>query len=156
MSASDHILCWYELSRGCSQCYLPSLPICCKLCFPASFMSFVQIKCVESIDRPVRWVACTWVKSWYDPKLQDCTLRDALHAFCKEHTVHLFGTTMLKTLGSALIMPNDILQQIVDGAHFHLIHNILDLANLTHWICAAELGANILGLICLHHPPPPS
>ena len=107
-----------------------------------------------STERPAGRAPRTRVKGKYETTPQDDALRQALHVFRKERTVQLFGHTTLKTLGPGIVMPNDILQRIVDGAHFHLINEVRDVGNLTHWIRAPDLGGEVLALIQHHCPLP--
>jgi hypothetical protein len=67
-----------------------------------------------------------------------------------------FGRSVLKNARPGVIMPNAILDCIVDCAHYGKIQNINELTRETHWNYSNEYGEDILTLIYVSHPPPPS
>lgn len=81
-------------------------------------------------------------------------LRDALHEFRKQATIKKFGRSTLKDLGPGAIMPNAILERIVDCSHSGKITGPESLGKETHWTGATEYGADVVALIKKHCPPP--
>lgn len=83
------------------------------------------------------------------------TLRDALHEFRRDATVKKFSRAVLKNSGPGVVMSNEILQRIVDCAHFHKIESREQLERETRWAGAGEFGDEIVDLIGKHRPKPP-
>ncbi|KAI0037860.1 hypothetical protein FA95DRAFT_1354181 [Auriscalpium vulgare] len=92
----------------------------------------------------------------YEPSRSDMALRKALHAFRRARTVALFDAAILRSYGPGIIMPNAILERIVDAAHVHQIMDVDDLIEVTHWDRAADRGADIIEIINTHVPLPPA
>lgn len=80
----------------------------------------------------------------------------ALHTWRREHTLATFGRALLWDLGPAAIMPNLVVQCIVDCAHVDKITTVEDLKKETKWERAEEYGGEILDLIRLHLPQAPA
>jgi ATP-dependent DNA helicase RecQ len=82
-------------------------------------------------------------------------LRDALHEFRRNATVKKFSRAILKNSGPGVVMSNEILQRIVDCAHFHKIESREQLERETRWAGAGEFGDEIVDLIGKHRPKSP-
>lgn len=82
-------------------------------------------------------------------------LRDALHEFRRDATVKKFSRAVLKNSGPGVVMSNEILQRVVDCAHFHKIESREQLERETRWAGAGEFGDEIVDLISKHRPKPP-
>jgi hypothetical protein len=80
-------------------------------------------------------------------------LRDTLHNFRKQCTIDKFGQAALKNNGPGMIMPNDLLDCIIDCAHHGKISTIDQLAKETRWTRLNEYGEDILRLIKAHQRP---
>jgi hypothetical protein len=81
-------------------------------------------------------------------------LRDALHNFRKEQTIARFGHACLRNTGPGIIMADDVLQRIIDCAHFHLIESPQQLLKETRWSRVDQYGEEIVSLIVSHCPKP--
>jgi hypothetical protein len=57
-------------------------------------------------------------------------------------------------MGPSIIMPNEILQHIIDCAHHKKINTMEDLTKETRWSCAEEFGTEVLAIIQAHVPVP--
>ncbi|KAG1905441.1 uncharacterized protein F5891DRAFT_976372 [Suillus fuscotomentosus] len=86
--------------------------------------------------------------------LLDSKLTDALDDWWEEATIKLYGHAHLHDLGPRLIMPNSILDRIVECTHFFKIKSTADLAKETHWSGANKHGDEIITLIHQVHPLP--
>ncbi|THH13848.1 hypothetical protein EW146_g6414 [Bondarzewia mesenterica] len=90
-----------------------------------------QLKAVEAVLKHDRDVVPPPSARRLDTKYKatpiDMDLRGALHEFWKERMQTKHGAALLKNLGLAMIMSNDILQRIVDAVHAGRITSIGDL-----------------------------
>jgi cytochrome c553 len=80
-------------------------------------------------------------------------LRDALNEFRKNQTIKKFGLSRLKNSGPGLIMPNAVLQCIVDCVHMLKIRSKDDLQIETRWSRTDVFVDAILALIEAHRDP---
>src|ERR1700676_4116814 len=69
----------------------------------------------------------------YKADKYDMSLHDALNEFCEQETIKKFGLSRLKNSGPGLIMPNEVLERIVDCAHEQKIMTKEHLQLKTHW-----------------------
>jgi hypothetical protein len=146
---SNHAACQ---SPGCPCCIVLPSPICCELCNPSAFADFALVDIAKSSNKPAR----SRLPKKSALMSHDHDLRKALHEFRKRRTISKFGTPCLINTGPGIIMPNDILQRIVDCAHHHKIKTTGDLAKETRWSRVEEFGAEVLEIITSHSPTPPS
>ncbi|KAJ7767607.1 hypothetical protein B0H16DRAFT_1412044 [Mycena metata] len=147
---SDHLLCRPDLEGGCTRCKVVPAGHCCELCTPAEFAQFAHVDLPKPKQQPSRSRIAD-----YKAGRIDFALRDDLHAFRKARTIELRGRAIFRSLGRGLIMPDDVLQRIVDCAHFHKIQTCTELLKETRWHRVSEDGEQILHLIHQHRPPPP-
>jgi hypothetical protein len=77
----------------------------------------------------------------------DFKLIDALDDWQEDTAQKLYGQAHLHDLGPGLVMPNNILNRIVECAHFHKIKSPADLLRETHWSGVDEHGDDIVTLI---------
>ena len=147
--ASNHLQCRSDLSSGCTRCIIQQPTICCELCSPSYFETVAHVSLEKSKNQPPR---STLPEENYKTNPCDMELRNALHNFCKTHTLECFGHAYLHNTGPDVIMVNDVLQRIVNCAHFYLIETAAQLAKETHWNSSEEFADVILDLINLHHP----
>ena len=64
---------------------------------------------------------------------------------CKMRDVH--GEAHLINLGPATIMPDDVLDRIVDCAHFFKIKTVDDLSRETRWSKAHKFGVEVIAIV---------
>ncbi|KAF7353121.1 p-loop containing nucleoside triphosphate hydrolase protein [Mycena sanguinolenta] len=129
-TVSDHLQCRDDLPDGCPRCVVK----------PSSI-------CSPQIPSKSRIAA-------YEADVVDMSLRDELHQFRREATVKKFSRAVLRDNGPGIIMSNEVLQRIVDCAHFHKIESQEQLKRETRWAGAAEFGDEVLSLIAKHRPKP--
>ncbi|KAJ7852518.1 hypothetical protein B0H14DRAFT_2444663 [Mycena olivaceomarginata] len=124
--------------------------ICCELCTPAHFANFAHV------DLPLK--AQTALSrsriSTYKADALDMKLRDALHRFRRDATTTKFGRIVLKNSGPGVVMSNEVLQRLVDCAHYYKIQSTEQLARETRWAGAGEFGEAVVALIKEHRPAP--
>lgn len=82
------------------------------------------------------------------------SLRNALHEFRKKQTVEKFGHACLRDTGPGIIMADDVLNRILDCAHFNVIETSEQLAKETRWSRVSEYGDQVVGIILQHCPKP--
>jgi hypothetical protein len=92
--------------------------------------------------------------SSYKADALDMNLRDVLHEFRRGATTTKFGRVVLKNSGPGVVMSNEVLQRIVDCAHFYKIQSTEQLARETRWAGAGEFGEAVIALIKEHRPAP--
>jgi hypothetical protein len=95
---------------GC-QCHIICPPVvCCELCNPQHFTNFA---CSDSAFRPKQLKNCAHIADYKADKY-DISLCDALNEFCEQETIKKFGLSWLKNSRPGLIMPNEVLKQIIN------------------------------------------
>lgn len=92
---------------------------------------------------------------------KDIELRRALHLWRKEATVNAHGRAVLRDIGTALVLPNQILERIVGCAHYGVLRTVEDLRREVQWSRVDEFGEQVIGVIKrINHRPltiqPPS
>ncbi|KAF7964397.1 hypothetical protein HWV62_8639 [Athelia sp. TMB] len=147
---SDHILCDPNTpnSTGCSRCAIHAPLICCELCSPDDFADFARVD-VEGRKRARNRARIPK----YEAQPHDMELRRALHLFRKNETIKVYGLSTLKNIGPSIILPNALLDRIVDCAHVGKISTIDQLKHETQWSRADVSGPSVLALITAHALP---
>ncbi|KAF8152225.1 hypothetical protein B0H34DRAFT_724382 [Crassisporium funariophilum] len=84
----------------------------------------------------------------------DTQLCNALEDWREEKTKLTYGVAHLIDLGPTLIMPNEVLDRIVDCAHHLKIRTTEDLARETQWDEATLWGPQILTIVQRFQPAP--
>lgn len=79
-------------------------------------------------------------------------LKQALHSFRKDATVRKFGLAHLRDFGASAVMPNDVLQRIVDCAHHSKIKMKDDLMKEMKWGGAEEYWEEVISIIASNNP----
>lgn len=149
--ASDHLACDIDDgTTGCLRCNARAPTICCELCHPPPFVDFARV----DVARPKKGRNRARITP-YDLQPHDMELRRALDDFRKAETIKQFSLATLKNSGPGIILPNKILQRIVDCAHTSKIPNVEELKFQTRWQHADTLGAHILTLVSANAPPAP-
>ncbi|KAK7015675.1 hypothetical protein R3P38DRAFT_2543472, partial [Favolaschia claudopus] len=137
-STSDH-----------SNCVANTPRVCCELCNPAYFESFATVDLPKPPPVPHKSRIAK-----YESEARDMKLGDALHEFRRDATRRKFSRAVLKNSGPGVVMSNEVLQRIVDCAHWYKVQTIEHLEKETRWAGAAEFGADVLALIDTYSPRP--
>ena len=146
---SDHLECDPQSAEGCSHCHIMQPTVCCDIHDPSAFSSFeADAPCTSRATQRSRLPK-------YMQTVQDRALGDALHGWREDKTSALFGWAALNDFGPCLVMPNSILECIVDCAHHNKIETLQDLKKETGWTEADRLGSEVIALV-QHHVPPRS
>lgn len=148
-TASDHKECRPDLPDGCPRCRPGTPDPCCEDCHPTAFVDFAL---VHPRPKPPK-TKLHRVKSNYEKGRADFALRDALLQFRREQTIKTFGISTLKSLGPGIILPNQLLDRIVDCAHYGYITSAQNLLDYTRWDGAFEYAPDVLVLIDAHRSP---
>ncbi|KAJ6570750.1 hypothetical protein B0H10DRAFT_2107469 [Mycena sp. CBHHK59/15] len=149
-SASDHLDCQRRFVGGCPRCIVKCPTVCCELCTPDHFAEFAWVHIPKPKQQPSRTRIPDHV-----PDKDDFSLRADLHTFRKERTIELLGRASFRNHGAGSIMPDEVLQRIIDCSHFHKITSAADLVRETRWHRVVEDGVRVLSLISTHKPVPP-
>ncbi|KAI6142460.1 P-loop containing nucleoside triphosphate hydrolase protein, partial [Pisolithus tinctorius] len=140
--ASQHFECDPSKPAGCTCCKIQQPEICCELCSPAFFRYFAHIH----ISKQLPMLSRSRLKD-YSAGTQDMELKNTLHTFRKDATIHKFGLAHLSEFGPSIVMSNDVLQRIVDCAHHQKIKTKGELIKETKWGGAEEYWKEVLALI---------
>ncbi|KAG1867739.1 hypothetical protein F4604DRAFT_1584971 [Suillus subluteus] len=138
---SDHHQCDALETPGCLQCLITQSNICCNIHTPAYFVPFIS-----TIPKQQKQPSCSCLVK-FSMAILDLKLTDALDDWREETTIKLYGHAHLHDLGPGLIMPNSILDRIVECAHFSKIRSTADLVKETCWSGANKHGNEIIALI---------
>lgn len=84
----------------------------------------------------------------------DKQLRTALTRWRQQQTIDTHGHAILKAVGSALVLPNGVMDRIVDCAHYGVLGSMQDLRREIQWSRVDEFGEQVLELIKKIAPPP--
>ena len=86
----------------------------------------------------------------------DSTLWITLHNWRKQKAISVYGWAHFNDFGAAIIMPNAILDRIIDSAHHHKIQTVQDLKRETAggWTDAEKFGDEVVGIVRAHAPTP--
>ncbi|KAF8179485.1 hypothetical protein K438DRAFT_1938411 [Mycena galopus ATCC 62051] len=148
-TSSDHRECQPRFTNGCPRCVVETPALCCELCSPDDFVDFARVTLAKPKQQPSRSRLADYVRD-----KDDCSLRADLHLLRKERTIQVISAASFRSHGAASIMPDEVLDRIVDCAHFHKITTPADLLRETHWHRVAEDGERVLSLISMHKPVP--
>ena len=143
LTDSDHLSCDPTNLAGCQRCIIRQPAVCCELCNPEVFQYFARS---DPMLRPKRQRNRSHIPD-YEADQYDMNLRDALNDFREQETIKKFGKSRLKHSGPGLIMPNDILQRIVDCVHAQKIINKDDLQLETRWTRIDLFADAVLAII---------
>ncbi|EGO01419.1 hypothetical protein SERLA73DRAFT_70610 [Serpula lacrymans var. lacrymans S7.3] len=69
-------------------------------------------------------------------------------------TLQVYGAAYLSSIGPCLIMTDNIVDRIVECAHYHKIKDLSKLKKETKWIQSEKYGAEVIALIQCHAPWP--
>lgn len=147
---SDHLVCDPSTPTGCQRCIIRQPTICCELCNPEHFKDFARS---DPRLRPKRLRNRSHIPD-YKADQHDMSLRDALNEFREQETIKKFGKSRLKNSGPGLIMPNNILQRIVDCVHAQKINSKDDLQLETRWSRVDLFADAVLAIIDMCRRPP--
>ncbi|KAG2134634.1 hypothetical protein BD769DRAFT_1353154 [Suillus cothurnatus] len=145
---SDHHKCDTLETPGCLRCLITQSNICCDIHTPAYFVPFIS-----TIPKQQKQPSRSRLAKFH-MALLDLKLTDALDDWREEATIKLYGHAHLHDLGPGLIMPNSILDRIVECAHFLKIKSTADLVKETRWSGANKHGDEIIALIHQIRPLP--
>ncbi|KAG1803246.1 uncharacterized protein BJ212DRAFT_1285275 [Suillus subaureus] len=140
----DHLDCNPECILGCSCCLILQPMVCCDIHHPDHFSIYADEPSVMSHH------SCL---SKYTKKVPDLVLQDALDDWHEQKTISTYSWSHLNDLGPSLVLPNCMLDRIVNCAHHHKINSIFDLKKETGWMDSDRFGNEIITLIQRHAPP---
>jgi hypothetical protein len=139
--------CMPEDPRGCPRCTVRCPTLCCDLDSPAAFERFT-VEAIKSTRAPAR----SRIKLDYIKTPNDNNLDDALEQWRLETMERVYGKGVNADLGPGLVLPDDILDRILDCTHYDKINSIEQLEKETRWVEAARFGEEILQIIRQHRP----
>ena len=140
------------MSGGCARCSTPPPHPCCDLCDPRAFDDLFAL--MEPPPRPPPRPSKSSLKEYVrgEPELR---LSQALGAWRRATTIKKFGHSILRDVGSSLVLTNDQLERLVDCAHFGKITNVEQLKKEVRWALIDEFGQDVVQIIMTECPPQP-
>ena len=81
-------------------------------------------------------------------------LAAALNKWRQRTTARIYGDAVLRDVGSSLVLPNELLERLVDCAHFGKMSSMDHLRREIDYDLSEELGLEILQIIKDICPPP--
>ncbi|KAG2148115.1 P-loop containing nucleoside triphosphate hydrolase protein [Suillus clintonianus] len=150
-AAPDHFACDPSLPQGCLRCAPVPPETCCDIHHPNAFLFFDAI--VPTLPKapqrsrlpkhttmgPAGFDLCGSLEDW----------REAV-------TRRVYGDSNLCDYGPSLVMPDSVLDRIVDCAQHTKIVTIQDLRKETRWSGSDEFGGDIITIIHRLFPVPAS
>ncbi|KAG1839904.1 hypothetical protein DFJ58DRAFT_667460 [Suillus subalutaceus] len=88
-----------------------------------------------------------------DMAAHDIILQDALDDWREKKTISTYGWAHLNDLGPSLVMPNSMLDRIIDCAHYYKLNSVHDVKKETGWMDADKFSAEIVALVQRHALP---
>ena len=149
----NHTLCNSRAPKGCLRC-APSTPTaCCDLCNPGYFKKFDIIPSILHI----KIAGKSHVKLFdMTPTCKD--LCRALFGWWQVHAVAMFGESVVEMLGAKLLVPDEVVEQLISCSQafkIMMVHNITKETGWTHeenWV--EELSDSLLTILHTHFPLP--
>ena len=81
-------------------------------------------------------------------------LAKALNEWRRKATIEKYGEAVLRDVGSSLILPTELLERLVDCAHYGKITNLDQLHKEVNWVVDDVFGLEVIGIITSMCPPP--
>jgi hypothetical protein len=146
---SDHHDCDSDSEQGCVRCHVTGPVICCDIHNLTAFAEYESY-----IPKPPRPPQPSRLPR-YTKDEHDREFQEALHDWreLEEKTKDVYGWACLKDYGPCLIMPNAILDRIVDCVHHRKIQTPQDLKRETGWTESERFWDDIVMLIQGHATP---
>ncbi|KAG2033585.1 hypothetical protein BDR03DRAFT_871663 [Suillus americanus] len=145
---SDHLDCNTEQPSGCERCCLTQPTICCDIHHPNYFTLYTS-----HVTKPTTMLPRSHI-SKYEKTANDFTFQDALDEWREQKVVEVYGWYHLNDLGPTIVMPNAMLDRIVDCVHHQKIQNTIDLKKETGWTDVESVGEEVVALIKKYSPLP--
>lgn len=82
-------------------------------------------------------------------------LCEALNTWRQKATVEKFGESVLRDVGSVLVLSDGLLERLLDCAHYGKIGTLEDLRREVSWSLVDELGPDVVRIILEVNPPRP-
>ncbi|KIK34578.1 hypothetical protein CY34DRAFT_26821 [Suillus luteus UH-Slu-Lm8-n1] len=151
IQSPDHITCDPSLLQGCLCCAPVPPDICCNIHHPNAFLFFDTIiptlpKLPQHSRLPkhstmglVGYELCGTLEDWWEAA-----------------TLRVYGDSNLRDYGPSAVMPDSVLDRIVDCVQHHKIVTIQDLCKETRWSGSDKFGADIIVIIHRLFPVPTS
>lgn len=142
---SDGHLC---RPSGCSRCVARLSPVCCILCSPdAPCFQRLAPRELEVDSNPANRAS----RLKKNMQLSDAgrDLRTALDNFRRQRMVDKHGESLLDTLGASMMMPNSVLERLVECAEAKKIASASNLEREVgkKWSKAHELGPAVVDIV---------
>ena len=146
-TASPSLAC---SNQSCTRCLSGASHLCCDTCNPGSFILPVPASATLKQSRaPNKFKVDS---GGYLMTEADRKLREALCNWRRTQLQALGASTDDDMFGSQLIMTDDILERILDLAHFGQIDNLATLQNQVTWRYWDRWGPPVLDIVKTHFP----
>lgn len=142
-----HLLCDNTTPMDCTHCQPKPSHLCCDLCNSSNFEDLTA----ATIPKPARAPVKSNVKP-YKMVNGDHKLKQAILDWQKQWMITMFGLILTWKYGANYLLPDDLVQRIIDCVHASKLISVESLKRETHWTGAKEHGPSLLELIHLHTP----
>jgi len=150
VACSWHLQCNIDEPDGCPRCCLMPPSICCDIHHPSEFSIYDTLEVSKPPTAPQRSHITKYTKDKHNFQLVN-----ALSGWRETKTADVYGWPSLNDLGPSLVMPNAILDHIIDCAHHRKILNVQDLRRETGWSDAETFGDEVIAVIMQYAAPLP-
>ena len=150
---NNHKTCDLSGPNGCQCCAPKAVDCCCELCHPEFFVKYKMNPepqfCSASKSHQKSFII-------YD---HNHCFKDELFKWWKEKALAKFGTCYFNTIGTNVLISDNIIDQIVACTHWQKIKTINNVkremgwCNQSSWVL--ELGDSLMEIIMKHLPPAP-
>ena len=146
------MLCDETQPNGCDRCRPRNITVCCDICHPEPFTTTFTTSVAPSASRAT---PKTHIKEFKATDV-DLELKIALLDWRDKNALIKFRVPVIRTMGSKILLSDQIIARIVECAHVGKMKTVLQLAQETGWRkdWAEELGESLLDVVQTYYPTP--
>lgn len=138
---TDHLLCDSTTATGCARCSMPTSIFCCDIHHPEHFSTITMTPAAKDKQ------TCRSTLKDYNRTSRDYELRNELRRWRAIKASVVFGLAHFANIGGSLVLPNEMLDRVVDCVHFDKIQSIADLKQQVQWSEADIYGEEIMTIV---------
>ncbi|KIJ35148.1 hypothetical protein M422DRAFT_181151 [Sphaerobolus stellatus SS14] len=131
----------------CARCYPRTPPRCCDLCNPELTSIFDIPTFLMTLD------LASGPADAYERGEVNWKLHSELRKWRSRTYEEFWGYDDPLGLGDPIILPDEILERIVDLAHYKVLNNVSDVLDQTRWVDYDELAGKMFAIVLKWNPP---
>lgn len=149
---SDHLTCDSSDPSGCLRCCVKAPEHCCDL--HGGGKAIVDKLCpAVPFEKPSKAASRSRIQK-YTHEAMDKELDLVLHTWRVRKTLQVYGEGTYRQFGADLILPEDVMDRIVDCVHHNKVATADDLRRELRWSGVDEYGEEVLSMIKNVRPTP--